>query len=300
MNGFTKGVYFYNREIQEITIPNGIKEIPDSAFEGCSALRRIELPDGITQIKGSTFKGCSSLTSITIDQNIEQIDMSAFNGCTSLTTIRVNPSNKNFKVKKGVLYDGTMSKLLKAPPNLTGTFKIADNVLEIGSYAFADSPALEKIKFPYSLKTIKAFALYKCSGLKTIDIGRNISKIESDAFFGCSGITKFKTDKFNNTYRTQDGVLINDAKDRIIAYPSGRKDESYAVPDNIAYISSNAFTFTNLKNLEIPETVEIVDDYAFDGGEDCTITIKQREEIFTSKSGFNWRKNFKGEVVFQP
>lgn len=299
VSGFTKGVYFYNREIEEIIIPENIKEIPDSAFEGCSALKRIELPDGITQIKGSTFKGCTSLKSFTIGQNMEQIDMSAFNGCTYLTDIRVSPNNKHFKVKAGILYDRSMSKLLKAPPNITDKFKVPENVLEIGSYAFTDSPNLKNIKFPYSLKTIRAFALYKCKGLEEIRIGKNISKIESDAFFGCIGITKFKTDKFNNTYRTQDGMLINDAKDRIIIYPSGKKNESYTVPDNIAYISSNAFSFTNLKNLYIPESIEIVDDYAFDGGEDCTITINQREEIFTSRSGFNWKKYFKGTVKFQ-
>lgn len=46
----------------DITIPDGVTSISDSAFSGCSGLTSITIPDSVTDIGNSAFVGCSQLT----------------------------------------------------------------------------------------------------------------------------------------------------------------------------------------------------------------------------------------------
>lgn len=48
-------------------IPEGIKMIPENAFENCKELTTVVIPEGVTSIGVGAFKGCSSLTSITFN-----------------------------------------------------------------------------------------------------------------------------------------------------------------------------------------------------------------------------------------
>ena len=67
----------------------GIKELSQSAFDGCTSLASITIPDGVTSIGRFAFYGCSSLTSIELPDGVTSIGQSAFDSCTSLTQIRL-------------------------------------------------------------------------------------------------------------------------------------------------------------------------------------------------------------------
>lgn len=55
---------FYKfKSLNNITIPKSVKEIGESAFEGCCSLTSIELPS-IKEICNSTFSGCSKLNKV--------------------------------------------------------------------------------------------------------------------------------------------------------------------------------------------------------------------------------------------
>ena len=71
----------------ELTLPNGITEINQYAFSGCSSLTSITIPDSVTSIRTNAFSGCSGLTSITIPDSVTSIGSYAFSYCSSLTNI---------------------------------------------------------------------------------------------------------------------------------------------------------------------------------------------------------------------
>ena len=60
-------------EIKSAVITEGIINIGDCAFSGCSSLTSIVIPDSVTGIGGSAFSGCSSLTSIVIPDSVTGI-----------------------------------------------------------------------------------------------------------------------------------------------------------------------------------------------------------------------------------
>lgn len=51
-------------EVTSVNIPNGVTDIGDSAFYGCTSLASITIPDSVTFIDDMVFSGCTSLANI--------------------------------------------------------------------------------------------------------------------------------------------------------------------------------------------------------------------------------------------
>ena len=57
----------------DVMIPNGVKEIGDSAFRACSNLVSLTIPIGVTKIGVGAFRGCSNLRSIELPHGVTDI-----------------------------------------------------------------------------------------------------------------------------------------------------------------------------------------------------------------------------------
>lgn len=73
-------------------IPDGTKEITESAFKGCSCLQSIVIPGSVTVIGREAFSDCTSLQSIVIPNSVTKIGLMAFRSCTSLQSIVIHDS----------------------------------------------------------------------------------------------------------------------------------------------------------------------------------------------------------------
>ena len=79
---------FYNcSSLTSVTIPNSVTSIGSSTFSGCSSLASVTIPNSVTSIGWSAFSGCSSLASVTIPSSVERIEDYAFHYCTNLSDI---------------------------------------------------------------------------------------------------------------------------------------------------------------------------------------------------------------------
>lgn len=114
---------FASSGIEEIVIPDSVKEIPPGFFRSAQNLKSVTLPQGLTKLPEEAFYDCTSLEEITLPPNIKTIDRSAFNGCNSLKTVT-----------------------------------LPDSVEEIASYAFLACSSLANINIPASLKEIDYYA----------------------------------------------------------------------------------------------------------------------------------------------
>lgn len=75
------------KTITEITLPDGIVEIGERAFDECRALRAVNIPEGVAEIKSHTFADCFALENIVIPSSVKVIGDFAFFGCESLKTL---------------------------------------------------------------------------------------------------------------------------------------------------------------------------------------------------------------------
>ena len=75
------------RDIQDICLPDSVREINSGAFSGCSALRQIRLPDGLQRIGTRAFSGCTALREIRIPGGLIHLGDDAFFQCSRMKKI---------------------------------------------------------------------------------------------------------------------------------------------------------------------------------------------------------------------
>lgn len=162
---------------QSTTIPNGVTNIGDNAFAGCTGLTSIAIPNGVTSIGDDAFCRCSNLTNLSIGNNVTSIGEYAFYSCSSLTAITIPNSVTN-------IGDNAFS-------GCTGltAITIPNGVTSIGDGAFFNCSGLTSVTIGNSVTSIGAKAFYKCTGLTSVTIGYSVTSIGANAFYKCTGLT---------------------------------------------------------------------------------------------------------------
>ena len=74
---------------KNVEISNGVIDIENCAFNGCSSITNIEMPNSVNYIGWGTFAYCTSLISIKIPDSVTVIDNYAFSECSSLATVEI-------------------------------------------------------------------------------------------------------------------------------------------------------------------------------------------------------------------
>jgi BspA type Leucine rich repeat region (6 copies) len=75
--------------VASYTVPNGVTNIGDYAFDYCTNLTSVIIPDSVTSIGDLAFGDCLRLTSVTIGNGVSSIGVgvdAAFKFCPSLTS----------------------------------------------------------------------------------------------------------------------------------------------------------------------------------------------------------------------
>lgn len=74
------------------TLPQTVKHIDVSAFNGCNLLTEVVLPSSLVSIGDYSFGYCSGLTRIYIPQSVTKIGYAAFNNCSGLQEFAIHKS----------------------------------------------------------------------------------------------------------------------------------------------------------------------------------------------------------------
>ena len=90
--------------------------------------------------------------------------------------------------------------------------------------------------------------------------------IAEKAVYDCNALTAIDVSETNADYSTVDGVLFNKDKTTLIAYPAGKTDTEYVIPDGVTEVMGYAFySCDKIKNVTIPDGVEAIPEYMFYG-----------------------------------
>ncbi|MCD8055272.1 MAG: leucine-rich repeat protein, partial [Clostridiales bacterium] len=222
---------FQSCGIESITLPDSLTTIYDSAFDNCTNLTSIVIPDSVTEMGSWVFGTCTSLTSVTLGSGITSIGEYTFYGCSSLESIT-----------------------------------IPDSVTWIGSYAFLDCTSLESITIPESVTDINGYAFQGCTSLTSVTIPASVTWFADGVFAGCTSLTEINVDENNTAYCSVDGVVFDANMTSLVAYPAGKTDTSYDVPDGVTTINVAAFdNCAYLESVTFPESLSWISNWAFDG-----------------------------------
>ena len=174
---YKESPWYLNERVKNVVIENGVTNIDNYAFYGCSSLTSVTIPDSVTTIGDGAFDSCVSLTSVTIPDSVTTIGDYAFSFCDSLTSVTIPDSVKTIG---GLTFSGCS--------NLTDV-TIGNGVTSIDGSAFYNCSSLTSVTIPDGVTTIDNSAFYGCSNLTSLTIGSSVTYIGGEAFAGCSRLT---------------------------------------------------------------------------------------------------------------
>ena len=302
------GTFYGCRSLTRIEIPSSVTSIECLAFYGCTSLTSIEIPSSVTRIAVQVFYGCTSLTSIEIPSSVTSIGMWAFYNCTSLTSIEipssvasigiyafsrcvslnsinVDKSNQEYSSEDGILFDKDKKELICYPAEKKEKeYNIPSSVTSIGTYAFGNCTNLTRIEIPSSVTSIGGGAFDNCTSLTRMEIPSSVTSIGTYAFSWCVSLNSINVDKSNQEYSSEDGILFDKGKTKLITYPAGKKEKEYNIPSSVTSIGDYAFdNCTSLTRIEIPSSVTSIGREAFEKCERLTSI-----EIPSSVTSIGW------------
>jgi hypothetical protein len=202
-------------------------------------------------IERFAFRFCNNLQSLDIPDSVKEIGESAFEFCKSLS--RVKLSNV-LKVLKHQTFGGT--------DNLK-EIDIPNSVRIIENTALGWSNSLETIHLHEGLESL--YDLTECKTLKNITIPKTVKEISSGIFRKSLNITHIKIDEENPHFCVLNGILFNKDKTKIIAVPQN-ENKLFVIPEGVQIIEDFVFEgFEKLEQIDFPDSLQIIGHRAFEG-----------------------------------
>ena len=232
------------------TVPEGITRLEDNLFSWCYGPGTLVLPSTLREIGESALNGCSDLASLTIPENVQKIG-TGYTDLPKLTSISVDSRNPYYnsngncnaiiETATGMLILGCRNTVIPS-----GTTGLAD-------YAFANQSQLEFLLIPASVNNIGSYAFMNCSLLKSLIIPEGVDTIRDKTFSGCSSLEYLSVPSTVKGFGTE---VFSGCDNLTSAGPQGG---GYRYEFNWDTIPARAFDkLTKLQTVYIPKTVKAI------------------------------------------
>jgi len=285
----------------------GVTALNGSEFSSCEKLTSIILPANLQSIKGGTFWRCNSISDITIPASTSSITEGGLYG--EFQNIYVDPGNVNYTSIDGILFNKDLTVLVNYPAyREDASYTIPSSVTIIDRCAFYSS-RLRSITIPNSVTRFESSAFRYCRNLESIDIPRsveyigydnfeyadklttvtipnNVTYLGSSCFTACKKLQEIIVEEGNQYCASVDGILYSKDLSQLLAYPAGRTEISFTIPNHVTTINQAACDYCDyLNSVVIPRSVTSIGWFAFMNCSNLTsVTMYKKEPISISQS----------------
>lgn len=248
------------KKITSITLPDTVKSLPNSAFEGCILLEKVIISDDIKVIPEKAFSNCPALTEFKFPDNLERIEERAFYQNPNFTEL-VFPKNVNYIGDSAFCYNVKVQKV-----DLSKT-----SMERIERGAFAGCHALTELVLPQTLKELDELVFTACITLKEVNLPKGIVSIGNK----CFNTTAIESIIIPDSATLGEGCFSSCESLKSITLPKNLKEippslfadcvslEEITLPKTVEVLGASAFERAAIKKIVIPEKVTVISDKAF-------------------------------------
>ncbi len=273
-----------NKNLESVTLPEGVKKIGEYAFSDCTSLTEIIIPESVEMLENGVFFGCTNLFVGFVSESLPQCGW-AWDGDNSLEGNMISgyclgamhfgyTDDMVYAVKKdgnailARLYDAMGTVII--PETVNGMdiveigsrtfFKntglksvvLTEKINRIGNQAFAGCTSLESIIIPRSVSSIADYAFENCTSLTSITIPDSITDIGREAFSGCAGVRNiyFNAVKMNSVFQKYVFSGVGTQTDGVNVTVGKNVTE---IPDGLFYSFDVVYGPVNIKRVVFEE-----------------------------------------------
>ena len=263
--------------------------VQNNAFIDCTRISGdLVLPRNLRQIGESAFEGCYGIASVNIPASLETIGANAFNKCSSLEKVNITDLTAWCKITfQGYSSANPLSlaKHLYLNEEEIVDLVIPEGIEKLNFAVFYNGVSIKSISIPLSVKSIADYA-FSNTGISEIRIPSSVEKYSGFATAHCSSLNTVTFDQNSEPLNILHGNLFSDEKIKtlIIERDFNFDKEKSAIGiktieqvnygDGVSCINDNLFTGnSNLSEIVIPSSVEYIGESAFEGTGLKTIAI---------------------------
>lgn len=268
--------------LTEVVIKDGVTEIGNQTFQGCTGLTNVTIPDSVQKIGAWAFYLCGGLKNVDIPANVE-IGNSSFrqSGLEQVTvsggSVGQYAFHRNVSLKKIDINCETIGDEAFSGCDYLTDITLGENVKTLGDKAFYTCDALERVEIPSTVTDIGEKTFYSCPALKEAII--RAGTVKAGTFYNCRALTTLiisdnatldATFTVRNAYAsgTLETVKIGKGEIGTSAFNGCPNLATVELGDGVISIGKNAFLrCTALTSITIGDHVTSIGDGAFNG---CT------------------------------
>lgn len=212
--------FAYTYNLKKVELPNGLTTIPSSAFYNSQKLESVTIPNSVKKFDGSTFYNCYSLTGVTIPSSVTSTTSQsyAFYHCgrnySATTGCNITILSKNYNIGNSAFNNCPANLYLNCPitgntasPSTSSYFlkyisysisnckirniTLGPDVNKALNYTFYSGGSIQSIDMSEctGLTALTDYMFGYCTGMTSVVLPPNITKIGNSAFWMCKGLT---------------------------------------------------------------------------------------------------------------
>ena len=242
------GIVHIPEEIEFDDVTYSVTSIGNNAFENSFFMTKVTIGNNVTEIGYQAFRGCGSLTELTIPNSVISIGDYAFQSCSLIKGLTI-PSSVT-SIGFGAFFGCSFESIVVESDNPNYDSRENCNALIL-----TDANRLIKgcnnTRIPNSVTRIASEAFAGCIGLTEVIIPDGVTFIDTGAFQGCTGLTEV-TIPNSVTYIGSQIFKNCSALTKVV------------LSDNASFIGGEAFyNCTALTEVNIPNSAMFIGHHAF-------------------------------------